>query len=51
MHHPGALTVAARRVPPLWALVDFAPGIPTDSAGRLEGALLAAGLFGCVGVT
>ncbi|MFJ8676376.1 SbcC/MukB-like Walker B domain-containing protein [Streptomyces sp. NPDC093589] len=30
---------------PLWALVDFAPGVTDELAGRLEGGLLAAGLL------
>ncbi|PKW18704.1 SbcC/MukB-like Walker B domain-containing protein [Saccharopolyspora spinosa] len=30
---------------PLWALVDFAEGLPPDQAGKLEGALLTAGLL------
>jgi hypothetical protein len=30
---------------PLWALVDFTRGLPAEQAGRLEGALLAAGLL------
>jgi len=30
---------------PLWALVDFAPGIQGEQAARLEGALLAAGIL------
>ncbi|MFE6131172.1 hypothetical protein ACFQ6Q_23385, partial [Streptomyces sp. NPDC056437] len=30
---------------PLWALVDFTPGLPPSQADRLEGALLVAGLL------
>ncbi|MFF7889375.1 SbcC/MukB-like Walker B domain-containing protein [Streptomyces sp. NPDC020794] len=30
---------------PLWALVDFIPGLPAQEADRLEGALLVAGLL------
>ncbi|MFF3337859.1 SbcC/MukB-like Walker B domain-containing protein [Streptomyces flavidovirens] len=30
---------------PLWALVEFAPGLDDELAGRLEGGLLAAGLL------